>query len=147
MNPLTTYWLCRTPGATPEGPFTLGQIRKMYDGGAITAEGQICRNGEEEWTGIDDELAAVEIGSEPVMTAPQRQRVRGKKKRKSKAGCGPAILFLLGLFFLVVFMPLGLGLLLVALILDHVSYYHACNICGNEVAKSSLECPNCKARF
>ena len=105
-NLLTTYWLARVPGAETEGPFTLGQIRKMYDGGAITADGQLCRNGEEEWTGIDDELAAIELERAPVIqpmvSEPSPARIAHMRHEfelgKKSEGIGMALSF---------FLPLG----------------------------------------
>lgn len=140
MNALTTYWLCRAPGSETEGPFALEQIQCMYQSGAITAQAMLCREGDEVWVSALDELQS-------SFTPPQPIVRRAKKKRKSKAGCGPACLFLIGLLFLVIFWPMGLALIFLALILDHMSYYRACSLCGNEVAKSSRECPWCKARF
>lgn len=70
MNALTTYWLCRAPGSATEGPFTLGQLRKMHDAGSVTAEAQVCRQGEQEWMSLDGELAALEIERGPVLSKP-----------------------------------------------------------------------------
>ncbi len=52
MNSSNTYWLCRAPGAGTEGPFSLGQLRKMYETGALTAEALVCREGQQDWYGI-----------------------------------------------------------------------------------------------
>lgn len=146
MNALTTYWLCRAPGADAEGPFTLGQIRKMYDSGAITAEGLVCRDGEDQWTGIDDEIAAVEMERGPVARAAPQKTHSGKavRKRLSYGGCGLLVVALITGLFNPLF---GIGLFLVALVVDFLSVKTVCSVCGNGVLKSSHECPSCKARL
>jgi len=145
---LTTYWLSRAPGQDPEGPFTLGQLQRMHAAGSVTAESQVCRQGEEEWRGLDEELAICDMDRLVAPPAPAAMPAQaGKRKRKSKAGCGPAILFVLGLLLCFGFWPLGVGLLLVAIVLDHVSYYTACSICGNEVTPKSTLCPTCRAQL
>ena len=140
MNSPTTYWLCRTPGADAEGPFSLGQLQKMHEAGSVTASALVCRAGEEVWYGLDDELAA----SEP----PTVQMAPVKKKRRSKgSGCGAVFCFLLGLVMLLLFWPAGLLLIVVALIMDHSSYQPTCGRCGNFVAAKSRLCPACGVRL
>ncbi len=68
MSVLITYWLSRAPGQDAEGPFTLGQIRRMSAAGSVTAESQVCRHGEEEWISLEDELALHEAEQ------PQREK-------------------------------------------------------------------------
>lgn len=70
MNTLTTYWLCRAPGCATEGPFTLGQLRAMHGTGAVNAASVVCRQGEQDWLSLDDELGAVEIERGPVLSKP-----------------------------------------------------------------------------
>lgn len=149
MSSLNTYWLSRTPGATPEGPFTFGQLKAMYATGAINAEAQVCANSEEEWTEARWMLeeAVESFSTELSQRTEQRAPMHGKRKRKSKAGCGPSVLFLVGLVMCVIFWPVGLLLLFVALIIDHISYYTACSVCGNEVARKAKICGVCRANL
>jgi hypothetical protein len=85
MNLPTTYWLCRTPDDDPDGPFSLGQLQKMHEAGSVTAAALVCRQGEEVWYGLDDELAATELeaGNEPAFIPPTLQMSPVKKKRRS----------------------------------------------------------------
>jgi hypothetical protein len=92
MKPLTTYWLCRTTGAATEGPFTFGQIKAMYQTGAINAEALICPNGEEEWTEARWILEeAEEIVSRPIAPAPQVVYVHERKDKRGTCGCMTAV--------------------------------------------------------
>lgn len=147
MNSTTTYWLCRTPEADPEGPFSLGQLGKMHEAGSVTAASLVCRQGEDVWYGLDDELAAcdLEAGREPAFIPPTLQMAPVRKKRRSKgSGCGAVFCFLLGLVMLLLFWPVGLLLIVAALIIDHTSYETTCGRCGNSVAPRSRLCPTCK---
>lgn len=42
----------------------------MQAAGSVTAEALVCRKGEEEWMGLDDELSAMEIERGPVLSKP-----------------------------------------------------------------------------
>ena len=149
MNALKTYWLSRTMGASPEGPFTFGQLKAMYKTGAITAESQVCVNGEDDWTEARWMLEEVEQeqqqGQMPMMTAPKTTHT-GKvvRKRMNYGGCG---LLILALIIGVYSPPTGGGLFLLALIVDYLALKSVCSICGNEVLKSSRECPACKSHL
>jgi hypothetical protein len=66
MSTLTTYWLSRKPGQDAEGPFTLAQLRRMFDSGVLTVESQVCRQGEEDWVSLHEEL---EFFEQPQQTA------------------------------------------------------------------------------
>ena len=145
MNSLTTYWLCRAPGSATEGPFTLAQLRAMYGSGSIMAEALVCRNGEEEWLGLEDELQAVEISQENKAAVYEQRRPPVKRKRGQKNGCVSAFFFLFGVVMLFVFWPIGLLIILAALIMDHVGCYWMCGACKNEVAPKARVCPCCKA--
>lgn len=68
MNSQTTYWLCRKPGAPDEGPFTMAQLRRMYDSGAVTAEAIVRRDGQGEWTALEDEVSCRELVVLPPQT-------------------------------------------------------------------------------
>jgi hypothetical protein len=88
MSMLTTYWLSRTPGQDPEGPFTPAQLRRMSAAGSVTVESQVCRRGESEWISLEDELAlheaeqlaaagpAVGQAAPPMPDPPPRRRSR-----------------------------------------------------------------------
>lgn len=99
MKPVTTYWLCRTTGAATEGPFTFGQIKAMYQTGAINAEALICPNGEEEWMEARWMLEAADEARQTPAPAPQPQvvYVREKKDKKGTCGCMTAVACLIGL--------------------------------------------------
>jgi hypothetical protein len=147
MNALKTYWLSRTMGATPEGPFTFGQLKAMYKTGAINAEAQVCVNGEEDWTEARWMLEEVEQEQgQSSMMAPPKTTHTGKavRKRMNYGGCGLLILSLI----IAVYSPLfGGGLFLLALAVDFTAVKMVCSLCGNEVLKSSRECPACKSRL
>lgn len=82
MNSLTTYWLSRTPGASPEGPFTLGQLRAMYGTGAINAEAQVCPNGEQEWTEARWMLEDVETTASLPASVPDNSAAMAARMRR-----------------------------------------------------------------
>lgn len=151
MSSLTTYWLCRTPGAATEGPFTIGQLRKMHEAGSVTAEAVVCRQGEQEWMGLDDELCAIEIERGPVLNKPQGSAHRLTRRVKTGgSGCGALILFVVGLVICILFFPIGIlpGIIvIVAAFLVDGKYgkESCCGACGNAVAATSLQCPNCRS--
>lgn len=45
----STYWLSRTPGTQPEGPYFFDQLERMFASGHVTAQAQICPQGGKEW--------------------------------------------------------------------------------------------------
>ncbi len=132
-----------------EGPFTFGQLKAMYQTGAINAEALVCPNGEEEWTEARWMLEEVEaeLGRPSTMQGmPVRQVANPgtvKLRRGQKNGCVSGFLFLVGIALLFVFWPLGLLVILAALIMDHTGSYSMCGACRNEVAPKSRVCPVC----
>lgn len=84
---MDTYWLARGPGQKKaEGPFALGQIRAMYESGALTARALCCLEGTEDWREVGEELAA----TAPPKPAPRREVVvveRGQKTSCTSWGC------------------------------------------------------------
>jgi hypothetical protein len=80
------------------------------------------------------------------MMAPPKTTHTGKavRKRMNYGGCGLLILSLI----IAVYSPLfGGGLFLLALAVDFTAVKMVCSLCGNEVLKSSRECPACKSRL
>lgn len=73
MSELTTYWLSRKPGQDPEGPFTLAQLCRMFDSGAVTVEAQVCRRGESAWISLEEELESFERPQQLTQILPTSQ--------------------------------------------------------------------------
>jgi hypothetical protein len=145
MNALKTYWLCRTAGAATEGPFTFGELKRQMASGTITAGALVCRQGEEEWTGIEDEMLNIEMEAAPVLkSAPPTISGKAVRKRMGYGGCALLIFSLIA----GVFNPfLGVGLFFLALIVDFTAVKTVCSVCGNQVVKTSRECPACRAKL
>lgn len=104
MNPLNTYWLIRGPGAAPEGPFTIGQLKAMYRTGAITAEAQLCIRDEEEWTEArylleddDDMMPAMPRSLPPLPQETTKERMRRYDeefaRQERRGGCRRAFIW------------------------------------------------------
>ena len=92
MNALMTYWLSRTPGMETEGPFTIGQLRRMHAAGTITADAQICRHGDDEWIEASYMIEATdEISAGAVMAPAQVVYVTPRKSRAGTYGCLTAV--------------------------------------------------------
>lgn len=109
MNSLITYWLSRTPGAAPEGPFTVGQLKAMYRTGAINAEAQLCPNGEQEWTESrflleedSEDMGPASVATlPPLPQASVKDRMRRYdeefSRREKKKGCNRGCLWSMGI--------------------------------------------------
>jgi hypothetical protein len=137
---MTTFWLCRAPGAATEGPFSLEQLRRMYEAGAVTADALVCREGQEDWFSLQGELEE---------TVPRAYRF-SRRVKTGGSGCAALVFGLIGLFFCVMWFPFGLlpGLLLIvigALMDAKYGTENYCSGCGNQVAGTSKQCPNCRA--
>lgn len=52
MSSLNTYWLCRAPGASTEGLFTVDQLRAMYEAGNVTHAAIACCEGTQDWVDL-----------------------------------------------------------------------------------------------
>ena len=77
---LPTYWLARKAGGTAEGPFGLGQIRRMYEAGTITGQALVCQHGTQDWFGIEEELE-FQSPAGPARAAPLPVPTSSQKKQ------------------------------------------------------------------
>jgi hypothetical protein len=121
MSSLNTYWLCRAPGASTEGPFSISQLRKMHEAGTVTADSVVCREGEQAWLMLDSELEALEVQGAPMPGKPVAQPPRQPQEmsfaqamyardQEQANGYNTAINWITGAICLTGFIPL-LGLL------------------------------------
>ncbi|GAA5141298.1 hypothetical protein GCM10023213_25190 [Prosthecobacter algae] len=53
---MNVYWLSRDGASPAEGPYAMGQLKRMYEAGQAMATAQICRQGETDWLPLVDEL-------------------------------------------------------------------------------------------
>lgn len=146
---MNMYWLTRT-GGPAEGPFTLAQLKSMYQAGHVPATAQVCVDGTEDWLPLTDELEHEQTMQRqlagPRSAPPPMPRLQeGKLKRGSKSGGLGCFLLIVAIIMLVIFWPIGIVVGVLAVVVDSMSLYYHCSICGNETAKSSRQCPHCKA--
>ena len=64
------YWLSKD-GINTEGPFSVEQLQRMYDSGAVTSRAQVCMEGGDEWTSLSTELEIERV-------ANQRMKPQGR---------------------------------------------------------------------
>lgn len=138
---MVSYWLIRSSGTPAEGPFSLDQLRRMYDTGNLTTLALVCRCGEESWQALGDELQVMEAGHLEAFRCKRRVKTGGD-------GCVALILFIVAIVVLLFFWPLGLLLMVFAVMSDRrYGWLSFCGACGNTVASTSLQCPTCGARL
>lgn len=142
---MIVYWLSRDGNSSPEGPYSITQLRAMYAAGQVTALAKVCRSGEDLWLMLEDELesGAPQLPSSPLRAAdlPRFGRVKSVKK----SGCAAIFLFFCGVGMCFVFFPIGLLLIIAAFVIDLSNGDYVCSECGNKLMKSSSICPACKA--
>lgn len=139
MNLLTTYWLCRGPGALTEGPFTLGQLTTMFGAGSVTAQAVLCEVGGDAWRGV---VELLEGGGQVAF-------IHSRKLRAGGSTLLAVCLFIIGLCLLI--SPLffvGLAIMAASgLVGAKYRVEHFCSECGNTVAATSIKCPSCRAEL
>jgi len=142
---LQAYWLSRSGGA-PEGPFAESQLRSMWVHGLFSTADELCADGSEDWMPagwVMDSMEAPPTVAAPLVMPGDAPPVK-KRQRRPNAGvcwfCG-----ILGLVLLFFFWPVGLLLLVVALLCD--KKITSCCGCGNTVPSSSELCPSCGRRL
>jgi uncharacterized membrane protein YdcZ (DUF606 family) len=79
---------------------------------------------------------------EPAAAEP----VFAKKKRKvvGSAGC---VVFVFGLLLLILMPPIGVLMIVAALVIEQLSVKMLCGHCGNVTIRSARECAVCGAHF
>jgi hypothetical protein len=134
-----------------DGPWFEGQLLAMEASGQLSPADQLCRAGTEDWLPADvvmDGIAADSAARIPPPPAKKAAAATVFAKRKRK-GDHPLVMLgfiLLALILCVVFLPLGLVLLLVAIIAALGGGW-VCGACGNKIEGSSNFCPSCAADF
>ncbi len=133
-DPEETFWLCRAPGASTEGPYSMTHLRTLAVAGQLGSEPIICRKGTEAWEHWQAEVPAT------------AQKIR-RKERTGGSGCAAFIFFILAIvcFVSVVGIPVGLIFLALALLVDaKTAKAYFCGACGNKVSEMSNLCPACQ---
>jgi len=100
------------------GPFTIGQLRSMWNSGAITGSTLYCREGSDEWSTLEDlavELEQTQQPSPPVPTAPPPLEVPRAGEPPRLPAASPNL--------------------------------RRCGDCSREVSILAESCPNCGATF
>ena len=57
----------------PKGPFTIGQMRSMWNSGVLNLETKFCQEGDSEWTGISVLMPLLEPPPTVSPTSPATQ--------------------------------------------------------------------------
>lgn len=119
---MNVYWLSKDGVSPAEGPYAMGQLKRMYELGQVTTRAQVCLQGSDAWMPLHEELehqASLERQLQPVRRPvdPQKAFYEAMQKRDGELskGFGSAIGWLSFLMCCVALVP-GLGaFLLVAL--------------------------------
>lgn len=143
-----TYWLARSGEDAPEGPYTQAQLRQRYEAGEADVHDQVCLAGTQAWQDLGRllDLRAWREAQAPQAVAAAAAPVLTKKKRQvlGNAGC---VIFVFGLLMLLFLPPIGVLMIVAALIVEQVSVKMVCCNCGNVTVKTARECAVCRAHF
>ncbi len=127
-----------------DGPYFEGQLIAMRTAGGLLSTDLLCLQGDEDWLPAEVVMDGVAVAPASA-PRPEPEKIRTAKKKRKSSGRGVAVLlFLLGIGVLVFLSWLaGALMILVSLLLDQV--FWICSGCGNKVARTSKQCPVCRA--
>ena len=79
-----------------KGPYTLNQLKSMWNSGAVTGNMQYCEEGYSEWLPLSDLQTMLE--PEPSRLSPQSQRIIQQSSQLVRPAKSRGIFIILGLF-------------------------------------------------
>jgi hypothetical protein len=144
---MSVYFLQRNEGAAVEGPVGQGRLASEMRAGSLSEDALVCAPGTEVWMRAGDALGwlLTEMESREARTPERGEQVLAQKVARRPYWWASLFLAVLGLVLLLFLPVAGLGLLVLAGLIDRPRY--VCGNCGNGVEKSSLLCPTCRAEL
>ena len=110
----------------------------MLDAGEIGPDDFACAHGTEDWIPVEMAIGTIDEPGLGAVEPPLNLAMRVVQRPWMLCAL---VTFLLGVVTLLAFWPLGLLLIVIALVIDRP--HHVCGYCGNRIERTSTMCPVC----